>query len=376
MSGRTLPYIVLLSEGGPSVGFKSLEYILNQCYQYLHTVININFYRQRAQSSKARRRVLVADINMPAPFFITSSVLEQAPNPGFLEEPWSHAPSTCEDAATCGERVTLAGDSRAYMFSEFTLGLRYQRFDLRGKTLRFTADVSNVPCSVNAAFYFIAGNTQDEVDTYCDMNTQPPCVEIDLFEANRFALQTTTHTSIGTAANGRCNTWGCTVNLGNWPRTRFGQPTGDLYGPGASSGIDTMLPFEVEAHVSLRGALSLVLRQNGRLLPFYNESSASNPATGMCAADGDCGLQADGETAREPPATTPTGLEADETTLDVSTRAWADGMVLVVSLWGDPGLRDWFDHSCPETARGVVADASVTCAPLSRAPPFPLRCSS
>ena len=202
---------------------------------------------------------------MPAPFFITSSVLDEAVNPGLVEELWSHPPSTCDDAATCGEAAKLTGDTRAYMYTEFTRAKRFQRFDLRGRTLRFTVDVSRVPCSVNAAFYFVAGNTQDEFDTYCDMNTKPPCVEIDLFEANKYALQTTTHTSIGTGAGGQCNSWGCLVNFGNYPRTRYGQPTAELYGPRAEHGIDTEEPFEVEAHVSLRGALSLVLRQESRM---------------------------------------------------------------------------------------------------------------
>ena len=97
---------------------------------------------------------------------------------------------------------------------------RFERFDLRGRTLRFTVDLSHVPCGTLAALYFVAGNTGQHADVYCDMHTPEPCTEIDLFEGNKWALQTTVHTRTGSGPDGTCNEWGCTVNVGNWPRTR------------------------------------------------------------------------------------------------------------------------------------------------------------
>ena len=135
------------------------------------------------------------------------------------------------------------------------------------------------------------------------------------------------HTRAGEGGDGTCNSWGCTVNFGSWPKTRHGQLTTDLFGPGGwttagqlkaetTRGIDTDHPFQVEASVSERGALSLILRQgSGGFVPFFNETSASNPSTGMCGESG-CGT-------RDPPAAEPTGLDADDETLDVTNRVRA-----------------------------------------------------
>ena len=43
------------------------------------------------------------------------------------------------------------------------------------------------------------------VGEYCDINTHPACLEIDLFEANAWAIQSTLHTQLGKGPDGSCN---------------------------------------------------------------------------------------------------------------------------------------------------------------------------
>ena len=94
-------------------------------------------------------------------------------------------------------RLGLRGNSRAYLRST----KKNLALDLRGKTLRFTADMSRVPCSANAALYFVAMRG----DSYCDIQSSPSCLELDLFEANKGAIQATVHTQEGHGGDGTCN---------------------------------------------------------------------------------------------------------------------------------------------------------------------------
>lgn len=145
-------------------------------------------------------------------FSVASSILESsaAPNPGFVTE-WGTPPdrsygiATCVDEDTCGEAITLYGNTRAYLYSDFTVAddgfKHFQRFDLRGRTLRYTVDLSKVPCSAIAALYFVAGRTTDSSDVYCDMHTPEPCTEIDLFEANGMSTRRIELTTPGHATH-------------------------------------------------------------------------------------------------------------------------------------------------------------------------------
>ena len=84
--------------------------------------------------------------------------------------------------------IELRGNSRAYLVKGNER--QYHLLNLLGKTLHFTADVSNVPCSNNAALYFVSMRAGRSPGSYCDIQTQPSCTELDLFEANRGAIQT------------------------------------------------------------------------------------------------------------------------------------------------------------------------------------------
>ena len=81
--------------------------------------------------------------------------------------------------ATSPGVVELRGNSRAYLVRQHDDGQsEYQHLNLLGKTLRFTADVSKVPCSCNAALYFV--EMSGHSPTYCDIQTQPSCTEVSL----------------------------------------------------------------------------------------------------------------------------------------------------------------------------------------------------
>jgi hypothetical protein len=69
---------------------------------------------------------------------------------GFIVEAWSQSVKATDD----GSSLTLAGNGRAYLYVEHSNGRSNPvPINLLGKTLAFTVDVSQVPCSTNAALY-------------------------------------------------------------------------------------------------------------------------------------------------------------------------------------------------------------------------------
>jgi len=253
----------------------------------------------------------------------------------FVAERWG------KGAQVAGDAITLSGNNRLYLKD----GGGYAHIDLRGKTLRFTVDVSRVPCSCNAALYLVSMPFPN--GGYCDIQTQPSCTELDLFEANSHSIQATVHTRRGYGGDGTCNQWGCAVNWGNFPMTANGHSTSALFGPGGH--IDSSRPFEVAASLSLDGELVVELEQGERRTGLFNRSAASNPVGGSCG--GACGV-------RDPPHDgAPTGLPAEA--LAVSADASAAGMVLVISLWGNNDVGRWLDNECPASRRAAVRGARL-----------------
>ena len=106
----------------------------------------------------------------------------------------------------------LNGNDRAYLIenrSEHAWSrIHYQRLKLLGKSLSFVVDVSKAGCGCNAALYLVAMSQPTPTSSnYCDIQQgQSACLEIDLFEGNRKAMQTTLHTQRGTGL-GPCNQW-------------------------------------------------------------------------------------------------------------------------------------------------------------------------
>ena len=106
-------------------------------------------------------------------------------------------------------------NSRAYLYVEHSTGKSNPvPIDLRGRTLRFTIDVSHVPCGCIAALYFVAMRAPADKQwaSYCDILSTPSCVEIDILESNVATVQTTIHTTTEEEYSAEhCNAWGCNV---------------------------------------------------------------------------------------------------------------------------------------------------------------------
>merc|ERR1740121_1292317 len=102
--------------------------------------------------------------------------------------------------------LTFTGVSRAYLVEDYTKKTwsehKYVRLDLRGKTLRYTIELSGVQCDCAACLYLslMKDPSDDTGDNYCGIQTPNagldggPCTEIDIMEANTKAFQTTVHT--------------------------------------------------------------------------------------------------------------------------------------------------------------------------------------
>lgn len=229
----------------------------------------------------------------------------------------------------------ITGKQRMYLMEDAWVhdwfGAKYHVFNLLGKTVSYTVDLSQVPCGVAACLYFVANRKPGPASNYCDI--QPDyggCFEIDLMEANSAAYEASLHTEIGTgkAFDGTCNMNGCAVNVGRYPFTKSGVHTGKLYGPGADV-INTHEPFQVEASVSKDGYMTVILSQGGRSLPFYNRTAAANtPGVGPGSA-----MHPDWYPE-------PGGIHKDEAAKVV--KAMKDGVRLVASVWA-AGDTSWLD---------------------------------
>lgn len=124
----------------------------------------------------------------------------------------------------------------------------YFYFDLVGKQITYDVTLDNVGCSCNAALYSVQMPAMDyngnpvagpSGDYYCDANDVGGkwCPEMDFFEANKYAMQTTPHKCDG--INGHeyenCDRSGCSTNA--W------YVDSNMYGPNSYNTIDTTRTF-------------------------------------------------------------------------------------------------------------------------------------
>jgi len=158
---------------------------------------------------------------------------------------------------------------RAYLAESCSAGqynhTQYLGWQLLGKKLSYTTDVSQAGCGCNAAMYLVSMKQNAEVsgcdDFYCDANEVcgVRCDEIDIQEANRFAW----HTALHRWDDGN----GLAAGLGGWVRDNHFEMTPGQYGPGGSC-IDTLQSFRVEASFPADGgrlrALEMRLTQPGK----------------------------------------------------------------------------------------------------------------
>ena len=189
---------------------------------------------------------------------------------GLVQEVFPQGMGKLEPRGQAG--AALRGSNRAYLVADATQhtwsSIEYTKLNLLGKTVSFTVDVSGANCGCNAALYLVAmDRPTDQSSGYCDIQAVggEQCLEIDLLEANRKAVQATLHTQ-GGIGTGPCNQWGCAVN--------FGKTGGGPYGQG-SPAIDSNRPFNVSASFTTEGVMDVLLSQGGRHFPFWNVSSAS-----------------------------------------------------------------------------------------------------
>ena len=220
---------------------------------------------------------------------------------------------------TSDTRVFLVKDSRKTLWADH----EYLKIDLRSGPLRFTLDLSGVPCGCLACVYLVA--MQDPSRTspnYCDIYGSTGgkvCLEADILEANNVAFSTNLHTRAGVGHDGTCNAWGCLTTLGPTasPQER------KAYGPGRGFKVDTRHPFDVEVNMDDQGGLSVNLLQGSSRVVAFDPHKAGNPQG--------------------------RGLPPD------ALRAFREAMgrlTLVASLWSTGTANEWLEGKCMECVLG------------------------
>lgn len=290
---------------------------------------------------------------------------------------------TSESSALTLKFVT--GDnvgSRTFLMASDT---EYQMFELLGKEFTFDVDVSNLPCGLNGALYFVAMDADGGMSKYegnkagaaygtgyCD--SQCPrdvkfingvanvdgwtpssndanagvgghgscCSEMDVWEANVVSTALTPHACTNTSQHmcdgddcggtyssdryaGDCDPDGCDFNP-------YRQGNTSYYGSGADF-VDTSKVFTVVTQFLTddSGALSEIKRfyvQDGVVIG--NAESDMTGVSGNSINDEYCTAQKE--------ATNSTNSFADKGGFDSMTTAMKSGMVLVMSLWDDVSL--------------------------------------
>lgn len=274
--------------------------------------------------------------------------------------------------------------SRVYVME----GERYKVFKLKNREFTFDVDVSETPCGLNAAVYFVAmdpegdkglGNNeagakyglgycdaqcprnikwvQGEANLDWDAATQRGhrgscCPELDVFEANRNASAFTLHpcespmpqTCEGDDCGRTCDTVGCQFNS---------HPLGShsFWGPGFK--VDTKKPVTLVTQFLTfdgtdEGPLSEIRRfyiQDGKLI---NNSDASLPRfpdmTGRSINEKFCNAQHAAQLGTGNALTSKSFAPEMGSYMKKMGEALDRGMVLILSLWDDPSTNmAWLD---------------------------------
>jgi len=188
---------------------------------------------------------------------------------------WATAEGPVETVVDHGQSVTVRLGSRAYFASTCTAGTydnaQYLALDLRGKTFKYTTDLSGAGCGCNAALYLTSMHQNEKPsecgDHYCDANNVcgESCSEIDIQEGNQYSWHSTLHSSQDHAGLGK----GYGGGGPQWSGPR--DWSGADFGPGGRC-IETKHPFEVSVSfpMSEQGLLSMdvTLSQNGKDCPL------------------------------------------------------------------------------------------------------------
>ena len=181
--------------------------------------------------------------------------------------------------------VTLSKGGRVYLGDSSSGNITtdsYYQMPLLGKRLTYDVDLSKVGCSCNGALYFVqmpAYNSNQKPEPgkdgeyYCDANQVGGtyCPEMDVMEANKFAMASTAHTCDYHAPHyySSCDHGGCGTNVLDDNKSEFG--------PGKP--IDTNKPFTL--------SVSFIKGDNGRLSTVTNVFSQGGVSVkfNSCHAD-------------------------------------------------------------------------------------------
>ncbi|KAI8954409.1 cellulose 1,4-beta-cellobiosidase [Xylaria longipes] len=300
--------------------------------------------------------------------------------------------------------------SRLYLMKDDTT---YQGFKLLGNEFTFDVDVSNLPCGLNGALYFVSmdldggmakqpGNTAGAKygTGYCDSqcprdlkfidgkaniagwtpstndvnagvgNMGACCAEMDIWEANSVSAAYTPHPCTNSAYHscsgdscggtysadryaGDCDPDGCDFNSYRQGATGF-------YGSGLT--IDTTKKITVVTQfIETSGALSEIKRfyvQNGKVIP--NSVSTISGTSGNSITQDFCDKQKT--------AFGDTNIFSQRGGLKQMGAALAKDMVLVMSIWDDHAANMlWLDSTYPVTGSGPGKKRG-TCATSSGVP--------
>ncbi|KAF1927937.1 glycoside hydrolase family 7 protein [Didymella exigua CBS 183.55] len=306
--------------------------------------------------------------------------------------------------------------SRTYLMETDT---KYQMFNLINQEFTFDVDVSNLPCGLNGALYFVemasdgglnkgnnaAGakygtgycdaqcphdikwingkaNSEGWVPSTGDTNagagtTGACCPEMDIWEANSISTAFTPHPCKGAGLvactgtdcgdgdnryNGVCDKDGCDFNS-----YRMGAKS--FYGPGAT--LDTKAKMTVVTQfIGSGSSLSEIKRfyvQNGKV--FKNSESTVSGVTGNSITNSFCTAQK-----------TVFGDNNSFSTLgglNGMAASLARGHVLVMSLWDDHAVNMlWLDSTYPTTADPSKPGVARGTCPITSGKPADLEANS
>ena len=184
-----------------------------------------------------------------------------------------------------GSSITLIGGGRVYL-GDSSSGMitpnSFYEMPLLGKRFAFDVDMSDVGCNCNGALYFITMPAYNSAQQpapgkdnsyYCDANQVGGtyCPEMDVMEANKFAMASTAHTCQYQPPHyySSCDRGGCGRNVLDVDRSG--------YGPGKR--IDTNRPFTL--------SVSFITGGNGRLSTVNNYFSQGSQSLQFNACNPD-----------------------------------------------------------------------------------------
>lgn len=267
----------------------------------------------------------------------------------------------------------------------------YQQFFLKNKEFAFDADMSSLPCGVNAAVYFVEMEADGGVAStqgknaagakfgtgYCDAqcphdikfvngkanlddqgnSTRLCCAEMDIWEANEVAAAFTPHPCKVTGSElckdddecgAMCDPDGCDFNAYREGMTNF-------YGSGENFDLNTAKPFTIVTQFLTddntdTGDLSEIRRfyiQDGKKIE--NPKASIGRLTHNSLTDDLCATQKD--VFGEP------NKFADKGGMKQMGEAMARGMTFVMSIWDDSAARMlWLDSHFPVDSTQLGSD--------------------